>query len=211
MKTKTCLLTVIFVLGISLTASYFVFRDEIKTSAIDASGGNVVLSECQNYYANVFPNAPVLSTFEEQRVSDFYTGKTALVDETSGEVAKRFYTHHKNALEKDGVNFVGRYTISSWGFTGIGEMLAVIDAETGHVYPFPYVVDWGFDFRKDSNLLIINPIESMPNFGKGSDYDCEAEKYKNIKTYYFLFDEGKFVSIGDQDLTGLRASDWLNN
>jgi hypothetical protein len=198
----------VVVIVFTTIVGYLMFKSDSST-LIESEGEK--LSECQNYYKNIFPNAPIFGTFEEHHVADFYSGRIASVDETSGAVAKRFYTHHKNALEKNGVNFAGRYSISSWGFTGIGDMFAVIDAETGHVYPFPYVVDWDFDFRKDSNLLVINPIGSMPNFGEGSDYDCETEKYKNIRTYYFLFNEGKFIQLGTPDLTGLRTSEWLSN
>lgn len=168
-----------------------------------------VLSECQQYYKHEFPTATVYGTFEQYPVTETYTGPIATVDEDSDVVAKRFYTHHKNALA-GGVNFAGKYAISDWGFTGVGTMFAVVDVETGDVYPFPYVVDWDFDFKPGSNLLVINPIDSMPDFVNTSDYDCTASHYLNMKTYYFLFDNNEFRLLGPEDTSGLQTTIWLS-
>jgi hypothetical protein len=156
------------------------------------------LSECQHYYTHVFPNAPEFGTFAEYPVADRYAGPIAEVDLESHAVAKQFYTHHKNALAK-GVNFAGKYVISEWDFTNIGLMFAVIDAETGRVYPFPYVVDWDYDFRIDSSLIIINPKDTMPTFSSGGDVSCDAKWYSDMKSYYFLFENEDFVLIGPRE------------
>jgi hypothetical protein len=168
------------------------------------------LSECQHYYTHVFPNAPEFGTFVEYSVTGRYTGTIAEVDLKSHAVAKRFYTHHKNALEK-GVNFAGKYVISEWDFTNMGLMFAVIDAETGQVYPFPYVVDWDYDFRIDSNLIIINPKDTMPTFSSGGDIDCGAKWYSNMKSYYFLFEDEEFKLLGPEEGFDLITSDWLDD
>ncbi len=133
------------------------------------------------------------------------------MDEESHAVAKRFYSYHVAALEK-GVTFAGKYTISDWAYTGIGQMFAVVDVETGKVYPFPYVVDWDFDYRSDSNLIIINPIESMPDFDDftdDADLSCDTKWYSNMKTYYFVFENNEFKLLGPEDLSGLQTSNWL--
>lgn len=169
-----------------------------------------VLSECQQYYKNEFRNAKVYGTFEEYPVTETYTGPIATVDEESGGVAKRFYTHHKNALA-GGVNFAGKYAISDWGFTGWGQMFAVVDVETGAVYPFPYAVDWEFDFRPDSNLIVINPIEAVPEFTNNGDYSCETPQYSRMKSYYFVFENNEFRLLGPEDISGLNRNGWLDN
>lgn len=181
------------------------------TALLDDTGlsESVALSECQQYYKYEFPNATVYGTFEQYPVTDVYTGPIASVNEDSGAVAKRFYTHHKIALD-NGVNFAGKYAISDWGFTGVGQMFAVVDVETGDVYPFPYAVDWEFDFKPDSNLIVINPIDSMPDFLTGSDFDCDAKWYSNMKTYYFLFEDGEFKLLGPEDMSGLQTNKWLS-
>lgn len=168
------------------------------------------MSECQQYYKYEFPNATVYGTFEQYPVTDAYTGPIVTVNEDSGAVAKRFYTHHKIALEK-GVNFAGKYAISDWGFTGVGQMFAVVDVVTGNVYPFPYVVDWEFDFKPDSNLIVINPIDTVPEFVDGGDFDCEYPLYNHLITHYFLFENGEFKLLGPEDVSGLRTDGRLEN
>lgn len=167
------------------------------------------LTECQHYYKYEFPNAQVYGTFEEYPVTNVYTGPTAKINEDSHAVAKRFYTHHKIALEK-GVNFAGRYAISDWGFTGVGQMFAVVDVETGDVYPFPYTVNWEFDFKSDSNLIVINPIDTVPEFADDGDFDCEYPLYNHLVTYYFLFENGEFKLLGPTDTSDLQTSSWLS-
>jgi hypothetical protein len=169
-----------------------------------------VVTECQQYYKTAFRNAKVYGTFEEYPVIETYTGPIAVVNEDSGAVAKRFYTHHKIALEK-GVNFAGKYAISDWGFTGLGQMFAVIDVETGDVYPFPYIVDWEFEFRSDSNLIVINPIDSVPDFTLDSDLDCEYPLHNLLVSYYFVFENGEFSLLGPEDTSGLRTDSRLSN
>lgn len=172
----------------------------------------VTPSECQLYYRDVFSKAKEYGTFDEYKVTDTYTGPTASVDENSHAVAKRFYSYHEAALAK-GVTFAGKYTISDWAFTGAGQMFAVVDIETGKVYPFPYAVDWEFDYRPDSNLIIINPKYMVPEFDKlGSDADvsCDAKWFDGMKSHYFVFEDGVFRLLGPEDTSGLATSSWLS-
>jgi hypothetical protein len=171
------------------------------------------LSACQLYYRDVFPNATEYGTFDEYPVRDHYSGPIATVDEDSHGVAKRFYSYHVAALER-GVTFAGRYAVSDWAFTGIGQMFAVIDVATGKVYPFPYVVDWDFSYQADSNLIIINPKDSMPKFhefGPGADFSCESKWFDDMKTYYFTFENNEFKLLGPEDQSGLQTSSWLED
>lgn len=169
------------------------------------------LSECQLYYRDVFSAAKEYATFQDYPATTSYTGPVAATDEESHAVAKRFYSYHKAALE-NGVTFGGRYTISDWAFTGWGQMFAVIDVETGKVYPFPYVVDWEFQFRPDSNLIIINPKDSVPEFdklGPDADVSCDVKWFDAIKTYYFVFEGDQFRLLGPEDTSGLITSELL--
>jgi len=93
-------------------------------------------------------------------------------------------------------------------------MFAVIDVETGAVYPFPYVVDWDFSYRADSNLIIINPIETMAEFAttdEQSDIVCDMKWYSDMKTYYFIFEDKQFKLLGPTDISDLQTSSWLND
>jgi hypothetical protein len=82
------------------------------------------------------------------------------------------------------------------------------------VYPFTYVVDWEFDYRPDSNLIIINPKYMVPEFDKlGSDADvtCDVKWFDTMKTYYFVFKNNEFKLLGPADASGLVTSDWLSD
>jgi len=203
------------IIAMSLLSAISYFSSEPLTPAEpvaieSASSTPETLSECQLYYRDVFPNATVYGTFPEYPVLDRYSGPIAPVDEDSHGVAKRFYSYHKAALEK-GVTFAGKYTISEWAFTGWGIMFAVVDVETGTVYPFPYTVDWDFSYQADSNLIVINPIDSMPQFTHAGDVDCNARWYPEMKTYYFLFENGQFKLLGPEDNSELHTSPWLDD
>lgn len=209
-------LFLLFLVILVLITAWFIVSRESNTSVIES--GTVKselvankLSECQLYYRDVFPNATVYGTFEQYPVTETYSGPSATVDEASHAVAKRFFSYHIAALEK-GVTFAGKYTISDWAYTGIGQMFAVIDVETGKVYPFPYVVDWEFDFKPDSNLIVINPKDSVPAFDKldeTADVSCDAKWFNDMKTYYFVFEDNEFRLLGPENTSGLQTSTWL--
>jgi hypothetical protein len=174
---------------------------------------DIPLSKCQLYYRDVFFNAKEYATFEDYPVTTTYTGPVATLDEESHAVAKRFYSYHVVALDK-GVTFAGKYTISDWAYTGVGQMFAVIDVETGDVYPFPYLVDWEFDFRPNSNLIVINPKDSVPAFDKldgTADVSCDVKWFDDMKTYYFVFEDNEFKLIGPEDVSGLITAEWLSD
>jgi hypothetical protein len=208
---------VIFLLVFFLLASvlYVIAQKPSKAippESIDVSETEESLSNCQLYYRDVFSNATVYGTFEQYPAIKTYTGPRATVDEASHAVAKRFYSYHVAALEKD-VTFAGKYTISDWAYTGVGQMFAVVDVETGDVYPFPYVVDWEFDFKPDSNLIVINPKDSVPAFDKldgTADVSCDVKWFDDMKTYYFVFENNEFKLLGPDDTSGLATSSWLS-
>ena len=183
----------------------------VTTSSI-AMTANDDLSPCQIYYRDVFFNAKAYATFKDYPVTTRYTGPVATLNEESHAVAKRFYSYHVAALEK-GVTFAGKYTISDWAYTGVGQMFAVIDVETGDVFPFPYVVDWEFDFKPDSNLIVVNPKDSVPAFDKldgTADVSCDVKWFDDMKTYYFVFENNEFKLLGPDDTSGLATSSWLS-
>lgn len=199
-----------------LTAVLYVVAQKpsnvIPAENIDVPETEESLSNCQLYYRDVFSNATVYGTFEDYPVTTRYTGPVATLNEESHAVAKRFYSYHVEALE-EGVTFAGKYSISDWAYTGVGQMFAVIDVETGDVHPFPYVVDWEFDFKPDSNLIVINPKDSVPAFDKldgTADVSCDVKWFDDMKTYYFVFENNEFKLLGPDDTSGLATSSWLS-
>lgn len=197
---------------LSLVILYLFLSDSTKTPVQAEHSDEENLSACQLYYRDVFSNAKEYGTFADYPATTTYTGLVATLDEDSHAVAKRFYSYHVAALEK-GVTFGGRYTISNWAFTGWGQMFAVVDVETGKVYPFPYAIDWEFGFRPDSNLIIINPKDSVPAFDKldeTADVSCDVKWFDDMKTYYFVFENNEFRLLGPEDTSGLQTSSWLS-
>ncbi len=210
------MIAIIFAILLMIGLVSFFGRAQTAEQKSDNNSINFIseeLSECQLYYRDVFAVAEEYGTFEEYLTTTTYTGPITTLDEDSHAVAKRFYSYHVAALEK-GVTFAGKYTISDWAFTGWGQMFAVIDVETGKVYPFPYVVDWEFDYRPDSNLIVINPKDSVPEFDKldgNTDVSCDVKWFDNMKTYYFVFENNEYKLLGPEDKSGLRTSSWLSN
>lgn len=199
---------------LALAGGMYWFNINIPAPAsvtINETAAEKQLSQCQLYYRDIFSNAKEYATFADYPATTTYTGPVATLDEDSHAVAKRFYSYHIAALES-GVTFAGKYTISDWAYTGIGQMFAVIDVETGKVYPFPYAVDWEFDFRPDSNLIIINPKNSVPAFDKldnTADVSCDVKWFDDMKTYYFVFEDNEFRLLGPENTSGLQTSTWL--
>lgn len=164
------------------------------------------LLPCQIYYRDVFMQAKEYGQFQDFPATTTYTGPIATLDEDSHPVAKRFYSYHKAALDSGEVDFGGKYAISDWALTGWGQMFAVVDLEIGKVFPFPYAFHESFDYRPDSNLIVINPKHLMPKFdtfGPNSDVFCDTWVYEDIKSYYFVFENEQFKLLGPADITKL--------
>ena len=102
--------------------------------------------------------------------------------------AEEFRTNLKRALEKDPINFAGKFVLTQWGCGTACIQAAVIDTHTGEVY-FPEVlqgVTQGYnesfakhemlEFKNNSNLLILygragsNLNDASKDFAQGISY-----------------------------------------
>jgi len=146
-----------------------------------------------------------LAEFNDYKISTEYSGPLADSDINSHPLAGRYRTVIRNNVRNQGINFSGHYTIVQWGATGIGDFIAVVDRITGKVYPFPYVIKTGLKFQKDSELIIVDSLDDML-----AD-SCRAEE-TNARTFYFKFDETKFVLLGPKDKPGpdTESYGWLD-
>ncbi len=61
-------------------------------------------------------------------------------------------------------DFGGSYLIAEWGCGTPCQTGAVIRASTGEVYSLP-TSEWGIDYRPDSMLLIVNPLQNVEEMG----------------------------------------------
>ncbi|MDP2947515.1 MAG: hypothetical protein Q8N88_05360 [Nanoarchaeota archaeon] len=90
------------------------------------------------------------------------------LDISSSNSVKMFRTAIRSNLKDKDINFAGHYTIVSVGMTGWGDNYWIIDRENGKAFEFPYQAGL-IDFKKDSNLIIINPKNKILEFMKNSD------------------------------------------
>lgn len=142
--------------------------------------------------------------FEKYLVGEIYSGEPAKLNEESSFIAKRFRSYFTEALE-GGSNFAGHYAIAKWGFTGIGNEIGIVDVKTGKAYVFPYVAEIEFSYKKDSNLFIVDPIESIcSNTGTASGKDISE-----VYPFYFLWENETFKLLNPQD--GQPSIDTVGN
>jgi len=151
-------------------------------------------------------------TFEQYPISEIYTGEPATLDQNSSFIAKRFRSYFIEAL-KGGSNFAGHYAVGQWGFTGIGREMGIVDKKTGKVYVLPYVAEIEFRYNKDSNLLIIDPIEaicsSMDDVA-GMGMTGSGKALSEVHPYYFLWQNGTFKLLNPQDgQPSIDENGWL--
>lgn len=141
-------------------------------------------------------------TFEKYPVNIF-NGELKDLDISSSDSARMFRTVIRSYLKDDGVNFAGHFTIASVGMTGWGENYWIVDRTTGKAYEFPYQAEF-LDFRKDSNLIIINPKNKILDFMKDSNsyFDVCTQglfypRYYEIRPSYVLWEDNKVKIIED--------------
>lgn len=162
--------------------------------------------ECAKERIAELENMPIVAKPEQYPVSEMYTGKVAELDLSSSFIATRFKGVIESAMA-GGINFAGHYIIATWGMTGVGLLLIVVDAENGKAYPFPYVSQTGFSFSKDSALLVIDPIEKLKESASSCLYD-----QANARPYYFVWENNKFTLIGptDNPLPNSNDNGWMH-
>ncbi len=79
------------------------------------------------------------------------------------EYKKKFITVTKEGVKEEGVNFAGKFCFVSWGCGSPCQTSAVVDMESGMVYNgLPSAV--GYKFKKNSRIIIVNPLEDSTNY-----------------------------------------------
>lgn len=150
-------------------------------------------------------------TFGEYPVKEIYTGKPAELDLNSSFIAKRFHSYFKGALSQ-GANFAGHYAVAEWGFTGVGNEMSIVDVQTGKAYVFPYVAQMEFSYSKDSNLLIVDPVEAICasiNEPDSTGMTGGGKVLSDVRTHYFLWENNSFKLLNPQD--GKPGTDTAGN
>lgn len=98
-------------------------------------------------------------TFEDFPAENVFDGTPVQIDYNSHKLAREFKTVMTSAVRAGPPNFAGHYIFVSWGCGSPCQMSAIVDAKTGKVYE-GLGSGVGFDIRKNSKLVIVNPPDS---------------------------------------------------
>jgi hypothetical protein len=134
------------------------------------------------------PDKSALPRYADHPVKEQFSGKPASPDLKSDPEAKRFASVLSEGT-KNGPNFAGSYTIVQWGCGAGCQSFMIVDAKNGSIHTPRFSAERGLCFRKDSSLLIADPItrEFLVN-------NVVPEQYK---TNYYLWDGKKLSPIAE--------------
>jgi len=104
-------------------------------------------------------------SFNHYAVKSIYSGKMARVNFKSNPTARVYRTRISKEYKQNGVNFAGHYSFAYWGCGSPCTGCAIVDVKTGEVYLGPDS-GFGYDFVKESKLLIVNPKDTVSNSGQ---------------------------------------------
>ncbi len=132
------------------------------------------------------PAKSVLPRYADHQVKEQFSGKPAALDMKSNPDAKQFASVLKEGAAK-GPDFAGHYTVVLWGCGSGCQSFMIVDAKTGSVYTSPVSAERGVCYRRDSSLLIVDPITK--------DFVGDGEVPERYKTLYFRWDGKKMDLI----------------
>ena len=114
-------------------------------------------------------------SFNHYKVKSIYSGKISRINFKSNPSARFHRTIISEDYKQNGVNFAGHYSFVYWGCGSPCTGCAIVDVKTGKVYLGPYS-GFGYDFTKESKLLIVNPKDTVSNSGQNPwDIVCQEE------------------------------------
>ena len=150
-------------------------------------------------------------TFTKYPAQESLSGLPAPVDIQSNRYARAFRTRLREEVAAHGVNFAGAYSLVSVGMTGWGDNWYIVDRRTGKVTLFPYYAAF-LDFRKDSDLIIMNARERIEQAMADHDGpDCfflNQQEFSSLRPVYLLWRDGRLEKIGPRDVEPLRNTFW---
>ena len=109
--------------------------------------------------------------YDKYRV-DTISGKRAPINYSSNQTARVYRSAITWSVEQFGMNFAGHYNLARWGCGTSCVNGAITDMQTGLVYNIPSA-SLGYEFRRYSRLLVLNPPDSS-GYYENCSY-CEPE------------------------------------
>lgn len=153
----------------------------------------------------VFVQQTKLPRFEDYSVKDLFKGKPAKIDFRNNRQAWHFRTVIREGTSK-GSNFAGHFTLVYWGCGTSCQEYAIVNLKNGKVnMPSGLLglASYGFIYKLNSRLLIIDPIDSttMKDFGN---------KIPNwLTTRYYLWDGNNLIKIdSSKNILDLKNEDY---
>lgn len=124
-------------------------------------------------------------TFDDYVVpaESLFTGTPAPVDLTSSPIGQTFRTRLIEGA-RGGPNFAGHLTVVEWGCGTMCLQFAMVDAQTGEIYPTPHGAEIGIAYQRDSRLLIVNPPRHIAQM-----YPNSMLVPKWLTTAYFVWND----------------------
>lgn len=168
----------------------------------DSSKNNPYSEKYQQTLLAELTGKEKLPKFEDFPMKVFSDNKNITVDINSDPIAREYRTAIRYGVEKGEINFAGKYLIIEWGCGSGCQGGAMVDANTGHVYPLPGPMVSGFEARKDSSLLIQNPLNMYGNWREWYRmcyWEWAGNKFKLIGVYGVDFDKKKIVEAENDD------------
>jgi hypothetical protein len=98
-------------------------------------------------------------SFEDFKVGEVYVGKKMKIDYSSNRIAREYKTVITEGYSDREANFGGHYCFISWGCGQPCSFFVLVDVIDGKVYE-GLMSPLGFDFRKDSRMIIVNAPDS---------------------------------------------------
>lgn len=155
------------ILGTLITAGSFYLHSVNMVSLPKATASDSSFNENFKLYYDVNAQRKLLAEikgleklpkFEDFPAIELSSNQNIVVDIDSDPVARLYRGALRSHVKAYGVDFAGKYSLAEWGCGSTCQNGAIVDADTGHVYPLPGLMANGHDSRKDSRLLIQNPI-----------------------------------------------------
>ncbi len=143
-------------------------------------------------------------TFDTNKVP-VYSGPLADLDTASNPTANEFRTAIRGNLT-EGINFGGKYTIVGIGMTGYGTNYFIVDRTNGKAYDFPYFAGARLDYRKDSDLIIMNPRDKLLELLSMSDdptkycYIEQQQEFADLRPFYFIWQSNEAILLDPKNL-----------
>lgn len=137
----------------------------------------------------------------EKYPCEMYDGMPVPPHFASNPGSEQFRTHYEKATE-GGVNFAGQYTLVTWGCGSGCQVLSLVDRANGNILNVPFTASMGVEFRKDSRLLIVNPLgESQLELF----FDPQFPEY--AKPAYYVWENGQFLPLPELNQQAVIQTD----